>query len=226
VLTLVVPIWLLVIGLRWLLREHKQTALTGFVLGGIPILIAAAVGSIAIQASRYLSFLAPFVLLLIAIGILEIWPRWWGRLLIVVYVVTVVAGLWTQIAVHDRAPGMNTYAHAIQSQQKVGDIVVVRGSFGGGESAALQFEANHASALPPVVDMFSDYSVGNLETLRLVPPATTVDQLLTTHQRVWFFDDTYAPNPLLGLEQADTITSQQLGVDKERQPLTLYLVTK
>lgn len=209
------------LGLVGLLRRRERRLNGWIVFLAVCALVALAVASISDQAVRYLAFLAPFILLLLALGLERAWSRWWGRLFALALVITIVAGLWTQIMVHDRAPGLDAYAAAITAQATANDIILIRGSFAGGELAAFQ-QVYHGST--PIVDLYQNYTVGNLAALRAVRPADRIRQLLGQYRRVWFYDQTDALDLLSGLDPSWIVSGQTLGYDKERQPLRLYLI--
>jgi hypothetical protein len=125
--------------------------------------------------------------------------------------------------VHNRAPGLDAYAASITASETANDIILIRGSFAGGELAAFQQVYRGPT---PIVDLYQGYSVGTLAALRAVQPADQISALLSQYRRVWFYDQTYAPNPLVGLDPVDRVTVQILGYDKEQQPLRLYRIDR
>ena len=238
-LSFAIPTVLLIVGVIHLVVTDRKLFWTLLVLGGVPFLAAVLVGSVAVQAPRYLSFLAPFGLAVLAIGLSEVWSArgMWGKIIAFALAGIFVAGLWTQLAIHDTAPGLNAYAEQIINQGQAGDVVLIRGAFAGGEVTAYEFERDHCMgqtscvsaslvSVAPVVDMYGDYAVGNLTQLKSRHPADLIESLLKNHQRVWFFDQTYGANPLSGLAVNDQVTQYNLGKDKEQQTLALYLITR
>lgn len=219
----IAALWLVGFGLLRLFQRPTRQRAGWIVFLAVCVLVALTVASISDQAVRYLAFLAPFLLLLLALGLERAWSRWWGRLLALALVSTTIAGLWTQIMVHDRAPGLDAYAVAITAHEEPNDVILIRGSFAGGELAAFQ---QFYRGPTPVIDLYQDYTVGNLTALRAVRPADRISTLLNQYRRVWFYDQTYAIDPLVGLNPAFGANVRTLGYDKEVQPLKLYLVTR
>jgi hypothetical protein len=204
-------------------RRREPASLGWFGLVSVSLLAALAISSIADQAVRYLAFLAPVTLGFVALGVERSWRSWWGTLLGVALIGTTTAGLWTQFMVHNRAPGLDAYAASITASETANDIILIRGSFAGGELAAFQQVYRGPT---PIVDLYQGYSVGTLAALRAVQPADQISALLSQYRRVWFYDQTYAPNPLVGLDPVDRVTVQILGYDKEQQPLRLYRIDR
>lgn len=242
IVTLVIPAILLLLGMIHL-GVTKRTILRDWLtLGGVSLIVAVAVGTVAVHAPRYLSFLAPFLLALVALGLQELWVsrKLWGTLVALALAGTIGAGLFAQLITHNRAPGLDAYVTAVMRDRRPDDTLLIRGAFAAGETTAFRYEArrqglstediNDHSIEPTdalfVDDLFYDYTVGNLGELRAVSPAERLNDRLQYYSRVWFFDQTYAPDPLAGLDPSFSVEVQELGYDKERMPLRLYLVTK
>lgn len=225
VLTLLVPILLLLSNLRRSAQHpDRRIRLASLVALGAFLLVALLVGSVGIQAVRYLSFLAPFVLLLMVRGAREIIQFWWGKLTISLFVGITIAGLFTQYQVHNQAAGLDTHAQYLQEHGISGDTVIVRGAFAGGESWGLEYYLGpHAFR---VIDVFGEYRAGNLAELRAVSSVQHIETVLIEVPRVWFFDQTYQSDPLAELNPEYHLDTIELGMDKEGQPLRLFLVER
>lgn len=219
-LTLIVPF-----GVAWLGFQALSTTWRRLLTGwfGLSLGLGLVVGTVAIQASRYLAFLAPLLLLCLALGLARLWPKVWGKVVVVIVAFTVLAGLWTQYARHNQAAGMWDVAAVVDELSAEQDVVYLHGAFAGGETWAYQrYDRTERS----VVDHFASYQPGNLDELRAVQPADRIDELLNEHPRIWFVDQTYSETLLDSIDTQYQVIGMAVGTDKEGIPLVVWQVKR
>lgn len=186
------------------------------------------VSEIGPKAARYLIFLSPIHLLFMAKGIMESrFKIFWASIIFIIF----LAGGLDHFVRENRAVAANTLAAKIFAAQKENDAVIMRGSFTGGEKFVFNYyyqKLNQGKkTAPDVVDILGDYyRPGNLHILRQEKPATKIEEALKDHERVWFYDLTYATNPLEGLPEGFNVNRINLGQDKEKKDLVLWQISQ
>ncbi|MBI2589804.1 hypothetical protein HYW32_02155 [Candidatus Berkelbacteria bacterium] len=209
-------------------RNQVKWRLSILIFIGLSVLAALGIGSVAIQATRYLSYLTPFVLILLATGLVALWRLPTGKPIAVVIILVTLAGIQTQYFTHNASSGQREIARLLNAQVGSRDIVLLRGAFAGGERWAVQYYlgASASGAGMTIEDMYGSYRVGNLEKLRAVAPGSRIKELKESYERVWYLDRTYAEIDLTALTDWFKVSLVHLsGLDKEGFPLTIFLIT-
>lgn len=222
-LSFIVPVVFFLIGLRSCYKNYKKN----FWFIVVPIIIAIIISlistNIGSHASRYLIYIYPFFICLIALGINAIWRTLTGKILVVILIVINIYSLYSYYSRDIVSPGANAIAQYISSNTKKGDAILLRGGFGGGEKWSLQYYLQKLSISDsqlPIFDMFESYTPGNLAQLKLVKPQDKIKEILNQYNRVLFYDMTY--------ETSDIVNAKKniLGYDKEGKPLIIWEINK
>jgi uncharacterized membrane protein len=215
--TLIVPLVLMIIGIKHLYKKDKEKLF--FLV--TPIIIAIIIGlissDIGLKASRYFIYVAPFYFIILAIGFNEYFAKRWIIVFPIMFVVISVLSLYQHYFVEVKAPGANKIAAYIDANSKRNDAVLIRGGFGGGEEWVFDYYNKNKNL--KIVDMLGDYKAGNLAQLQGVKSDIEVNELEAKYNTVWYYDMTYS-NPLLTGNKID------LGRDKENKNLILWEITK
>lgn len=240
-LSVFLPTFIFIKGLLKVKTPLKKSLAVFFFVVSILSVFNLELGS---KASRYLIFLFPIYLLILSLGISDIWQnlkfgRWRaGETLVLFLAVLSLAGIFDHLWRENRAAAVNNIAEKIWKEKKDGDMVLMRGSFSGGEKFVFNyyFEKQNQDKIKKeiaVVDLLGDYyRPGNLEEIRKVKPSTKITELLRTKKRVWFYDFTYQENPLSGLpsdlpaQAGYKVEKINLGKDKEKMDLILWKIEK
>ncbi len=218
-------LWFFIRGLR----EKKSDFLKALFLFFVLVLILSVfVSEIGPKATRYLIFLFPIYLIFVAKGVIASRGRWFWTLLIFLIF---FAADFDHFARENRAAAVDRLAAKVLEEQKEGDALVLRGSFTGGEEFVFNYyyQKLNKEKKPQllVVDMLGDYyQPGNLHILRQEKPATKIKEILQSQKRVWFYDVTYAKNPLEGLPEDLKVSKINLGLDKEKKDLVLWQISR
>lgn len=218
-ITLIIPLILFIKGL--IICYKKFRIQFWFIV--IPIIIAVILtifsSEIGSRANRYLIYLFPFYIILLSLASLDYWKNKWLRILPIIFVLINLTGLYHHYFVENKAPGVNTISEFIYDNYKDGDVVLIRGGFGGGEEFVFNYYWSEPRLDIPVVDMLGNYQAGNLAELKAVNPQDKAIELLQNYQRVWFYDLTYSNYQIIGQKH-------NLGKDKENKDLIIWEITK
>ncbi|MBI4029649.1 hypothetical protein HY373_00520, partial [Candidatus Berkelbacteria bacterium] len=218
-------LWVFIRGLREKKSDFLKAVFLFFVL---VLILSVFVSEIGPKATRYLIFLFPIYLIFVAKGIIASRGRWFWTLLIFLIF---FAADFDHFARENRAAAVDRLAAKVLEEQKEGDALVLRGSFTGGEEFVFNYyyQKLNKEKKPQllVVDMLGDYyQPGNLHILRQEKPATKIKEILQSQKRVWFYDVTYAKNPLEGLPEDLKVSKINLGLDKEKKDLVLWQISR
>ncbi len=221
-ITLIVPTVLFIKGLIICYKKYK----TQFWFFVIPIIIAILLAIISSEiggrANRYLIYLFPFYIIFIGLASLDYIKSKWWKVVPIVFVLINIIGLYYHYQIENKAPGVNTIANYIDKNYQQGDAVLIRGGFGGGEEWVFRYYWDKLQVTNyklQVYDMLGGYEAGNLAELKAINPQDKANELLTSFQRIWFYDMTYSNISIKGKEH-------NLGKDKEGKGLILWEINK
>lgn len=224
-ISLIVPLVLFIQGLR--IAYQKYSSQFWFLISPIIMAMLLAIFSAEVggRASRYLIYIFPFYIIFVSLASSDYLKSRWWRLWPIAFVLINLVGLYQHYQVENKAPGVNNIANYIYQNHQPGDIILIRGGFGGGEEyifnyywqqLAISHAYRQAGDQPlAVYDMLGSYQAGNLVQLKAVNPQDQANLLLETYQRVWFYDLTYSNYQIDG-------TKHNLGKDKEQKDLILW----
>lgn len=218
ILSAIIPLALVILGIyRATLKRNRTLFL--FVAITAPLVLGALLSSeIGPRAVRYLSFLAPFYLYFIIFGYLGA-RNFYLKGLYVFFVLIFIAAFINGAYFERKKAGINTIASYLNQNAKADDAVLIRGGYGGGEEWILRFYLDEKQNELKIYDMYGDYSVGNLRTLKARQVGARVSLLKDSAPAVWFYDMTYASKASDVVYSADQIP---LGRDKEDKEIVLY----
>lgn len=222
VTSLFIPFVIFIFGVVYFYKKNKQICLFllfPMIIGIILAIFSTEIGS---RASRYFIYLYPMYLIFLSYGVASFWSGW-KKILPILLIIIFIAGLCVHYIKDLKSPGVNTIAQFINSNVKENQAVLIRGGFGGGEKWVLQYYLQKnpiANIYIPIVDMFEDYTPGNLATLKEIKPIEKINQMLAQYDKVYFYDMTYATNNLSNAKE------YVLGYDKEGKPLTVWQISK
>jgi hypothetical protein len=184
-------------------------------------LFSSEVGS---RSSRYLIYIYPFYIIAVAYAATKIWPKLWGKIIIILFIVVSISGIYVHYARDIASPGADKVARFLSENYDENEVVLVRGGFGGGETWVLDYYLSQQSTIGDsqmtIIDMFGDYEPGNLDELKAIKPENKINELLKDYDTVYFYDMTYETENILDAETHD------LGEDKEEKPLIIWEVNK
>jgi len=224
VLSVIVPLVLLILGMRAVyLKNHQTFWLIIIVL--LPLILAALVSSeIGPRAPRYFSFLAPFYLYFIVSGVLAINKKFRKYTLAGIFVAIFLAAFVNGIYFERKRPGVNKIAEYLIQDAKPNDALVIMGGYGGGESWVANYYLGPKAQELRIVDLYGDYKVGNLRDVKSRDPIGQIESAEGGNTGVWFYDLTYSVDQSrLAALNPEKIN---LGKDKENKELVLYKVGK
>ena len=223
VLSLLVPLTLLVWGMMLVFKKKRQLFWL-IVLLVLPVFAAALLSSeIGPRAARYLSFLVPFYLFFIIYPLLlikKMQPYYF--LLLIIFLFIFIASFINGLYFERSKPGVNNIAQYLNEHGQKNDTVLIRGGFGGGEELILNYYLKNRKDDFNVFDMYGDYRVGNLSTLKSRDLIEYIIESKKGSSSVWFYDLTYGfDGSSFAIMPFDKI---ELGQDKENKDLNLYHV--
>ncbi|MFH1909692.1 MAG: glycosyltransferase family 39 protein [bacterium] len=218
-LSVIVPLGLFAWGVIALFKNKKDNFyLIGCVFA--PVILAALISSeIGPRSARYLLFLAPFCIYII-LELVLLKKSLIKNLLFGAFVIIYVAAFAHGFYFERKKPGVDVIARFLGENAKVGDRVLVRGGFGGGEELILKYYLEKPSDFE-ITDLYSDYQTGNLAEIKSRDPLSYIENLKKSAKakNVWFYDMTYSfDDSKSGMRFEKNI----LGKDKENKDLILY----
>lgn len=218
ILSAVIPVLLLVLGMYKAAKKHDRI-FSLFLAIAAPLILAALLSSeIGPRAVRYLSFLAPFYLYFIIFGYLRA-KNFYLKGLYVFFALIFTAAYINGAYFERKKAGINTIAAYLNLNAQAGDAVLVRGGYGGGEEWVLRFYLGEGQNKFKIYDIYGDYSVGNLRTLKARQVEDKITLLKENAPTVWFYDMTYTFKTSDVGYQAFQIP---IGEDKEDKEIVLY----
>ena len=218
-LSIIVPLALFVWGVVALFNKEKDNFyLIGCVFA--PLILAALISSeIGPRSARYLLFLVPFCLYVILELVFlkkTLLKNLIFSVLIIIYAAAFVHGFYFERA----KPGVNAIARHLDKFGKVGDRILVRGGFGGGEELVLKYYLEKPSDFE-ITDLYGDYQTGNLAEIKSRDSLKYIKNFKSQSKakNIWFYDMTYSfDDSKSGMDFEKNI----LGKDKENKDLVLY----
>ena len=111
-----------------LIRKHRSSRLfwvTAWAFLPLVMIIIFSYVSISLWVQRYLLFVCPYILILVAAGLVRLWRQWRIAAVIIgiAYLVAVSGGLGRYYTIQDR-PDYKFTLQTINSQEKPGDVIV------------------------------------------------------------------------------------------------------
>ena len=217
-LTIFIPLALIVRGTIVSYRVNRETFWLVVILAAPLVLAALASSEVGPRATRYLSFLAPFYYYFIAMGFLGVKNRIFWPLAITFGII--FAGVFAHsIYFERRKAGANEIARYLNQAAQPNNAVVIRGGFGGGEKLILRYYLGKTKDKFNLYDLYEDYQVGNLMSIKSRQPIAEVTRL-KQDQTVWFYDLTYENSDWC--VEKSPCEAVKLGKDKENKELVLY----
>jgi hypothetical protein len=217
-LSLVVPIFLFGYGI-YLSAKKKDRVFYLFISLVAPLFLAACASSeIGPRAVRYMLFLVPFYLYFIVYSYFS-FKNFYLKGLFVIFLLIYVSAYVNGAYFERKRAGINTIAAYLMDNGNDGDAILIRGGYGGGEEWVLRYYLGQKQSEFRICDMYGDYSVGNLRTLKSRLVEDKLKLLKDAAPTVWFYDMTYAFKPSEVTYSFDRI---HLGQDKEDKELSLY----
>jgi len=218
VLSAIIPLLLVTLGV-YKAAVKRDRILFVFAAIATPLILAALLSSeIGPRAVRYLSFLVPFYLYFIVLGYLGA-KNFYLKGLYVFFALIFVAAYINGAYFERKKAGINTIAAYLTYNAKAEDAILIRGGYGGGEEWVLRFYLGEEQNEFKIYDMYGDYSVGNLHTLKARRVEDKIALLKDNAQTVWFYDMTYTFKTSDVTYSADQIP---IGRDKEDKEIVLY----
>lgn len=224
-ITLILPVFLLIYGIIISFRKKmpgRILALSVLIFG---ILLALSISEIGSRSVRYLLFISPFYYAFISLAIIYLWPKIYGKILTILLILIFAWGLVNYYHFTVQAPGEDKIAKFLMENVKENEAVLIKGSFGGGDSFALKAYWPQDIPVPQIYDYYGVYKVGNLSELKNVPIEDKINQALADHPAVWVYDFTYSPD-LIALGQKNNTPNYLIGFDKEAKPITIWYYQK
>lgn len=216
-----VPLILFFIGIIVVLRDHLPALAKLFPFLFLLVLSFFA-SDMAMKASRSLSFLIPFYLMFVSLGVLAIRGARPRIAVLVILIFLSLLGLYDHFTREINAPSAKTIAQYIAKNSGDGDALLVKGAFGGGEELVFKYYYPKPLPLPEIKDFYADYKIGNLKTLQAQDPIETLKSL-KDGKTIWFYDMAYSGD----VERAQKDLGGKiydLGLDKEKKPLKLLKI--
>ena len=220
-LSLIVPLILLIWGIIAVFKNNRKAFWLN-VLTVLPIFVAALVSNeIGPRSARYLSFLAPFYLFFVA------YPFFKSKnsifyILYSIFLVIFLSAFINSLYFERTKSGVNKIAEYLSANAAPEDYILVQGGFGGGEELVLHYYLANGAQNKKIFDLYGDYQVGNLATIKSRDPLEYIARLKKESPAVWFYDLTYSfdKNSLIGYKYSEI----DLGQDKEEKNLIVYKV--
>ena len=224
-ITLILPAVFFVAGIIYSIQKKlkgRVLVLSIFILG---ILLSLAISEIGSRSVRYLLFVSPFYYCLLAIGIIYFWKRQWGKILSVGLILIFGWALVNYYHFTVRAAGENTVSQFVAENIKENEAVLVKGSYGGGDSFIFSYYWPKNKPEPAIYDFYGDYKVGNLSELKNVPLEDKINEALKDHPAVWVYDFTYSQEAK-DLAEKNNAPDYLIGFDKEGKPIILWYLSR
>lgn len=220
-ISLLVPLYLLIIGLIESFKKYRQFFYFFIIISILPILLILVSSEIAHAANRYLIFLSPFYFILIAIGVLLTW-KGYKKIIVILYFFILLFGLYNYYFLEIKLQGSNSVANYLSKKYSPNDIVLIKGSYGGGDEWVFNYYWKSLIDKMPIntEDFYKTYSVGNFQEITKKDVENKITSLLKTYDRVWFFDFSYQTTSI------NNSKTYNLGKDKEQKDVILWEVTK
>jgi len=224
-ITLILPAFLFVAGTIYSFRKKvKGRALTLLVLI-FGIILALAISEIGSRSVRYLLFIAPFYYGFLSLGIIYLWPKKIGKILAIFLIIIFGWALINYYHFTVQAAGENTISQFLAANIKENEAVLVKGSYGGGDSFIFSYYWPRDKSLPAIYDFYGSYKVGNLTELKNIPLEEKINEALQNHPTVWVYDFTYS-DEAKDIAQKNNIPHYLIGFDKEGKPIILWYYQK
>lgn len=222
-ISILVPFFLLGYGKYYLHKKNKKLFWFIFTPVAIACLLSILSSEVGSRASRYLIYIYPFYIMTVSYAIIKIWPKLWGKIIAVLFLIISLSGIYVHFSRDVKSPGVDKVAQFLSENYEENEVVLVRGGFGGGETWALNYylsQSQISNPKPEIYDMFGDYEPGNLDKLKAVKPEDKIKELLERYNTVYFYDMTYETENIPNAE------AHNLGQDKEEKPLIVWEITK
>jgi len=218
ILSAIIPLSLVALGIYKAAIKRDRTLFI-FVAIATPLILAALLSSeIGPRAVRYLSFLAPFYLYFIVLGYLGA-KNFYLKALYVFFALIFIAAYINGAYFERKKAGINTIAAYLNQNAKADDAILIRGGYGGGEEWVLRFYLGEEQNGFKIYDMYGDYSVGNLRTLKARRVEDKIALLKDNAPTVWFYDMTYT---FKAFDVTYSAVQILVGPDKEDKEIVLY----
>ena len=224
-ITLILPAVFFVAGLVYsFLKKLKGRILVSLVLI-FGIVLSLAISEIGSRSVRYLLFISPFYYGFLSLGIFYLWPKRFGKILSIFLIIIFGWALVNYYHFTVKAAGENTIAQFLAANIKENEAILVKGSFGGGDSFIFSYYWPKGKPQPAVYDFYGEYKVGNLTELKNIPLEEKINEALKDHPAVWVYDFTYSQEAK-NVAQMRNAPEYLIGFDKEGKPIILWYFQK
>jgi len=137
-LTLILPAIFFIAGIIYSFKKKMPGRVLAIIVIIFGILLALSISEIGSRSVRYLLFISPFYYTFLSIAIIYLWPKIYGKILTVLLILIFGWALVNYYHFTVQAPGEDKVAKFLMENIKENEAVLIKGSFGGGDSFALK----------------------------------------------------------------------------------------